>query len=217
MMKEFKILNLYAGIGGNRRLWPKEVAGRKVVIVAVEKNPVIAAIYRVLYPDDIVIEGDAHQYLLEHYGEFDFIWASPVCITHSKMRNLIGVSCGRAKPVYFDASLWQEIIFLKIYCKCDWVIENVIPYYKPLVAPDFKIQRHLFWSNKFILGAYFEPDNLEFATINDLQKNVGINLDAFHSEIQAASLRKSQILKNCVKPELGLYIFEQVSEFRRAS
>lgn len=62
-----KILNLYAGIGGNRKLW-----GNEHDIVAVEYDTKIAKIYQDFFPDDKVIVADAHQYLLEHYKEFDF-------------------------------------------------------------------------------------------------------------------------------------------------
>ncbi|KKK98144.1 hypothetical protein LCGC14_2645680, partial [marine sediment metagenome] len=55
-----KILNLYAGIGGNRKLW-----GDKHEIIAIEIDPKIAAIYQDLFPNDKVIIADAHQYLLE--------------------------------------------------------------------------------------------------------------------------------------------------------
>jgi DNA (cytosine-5)-methyltransferase 1 len=63
-----KILNLYAGIGGNRKLWE----GHE--ITAVEINPKIAEVYKTLFPEDEVVVGDAHQYLLDHFREFDFIW-----------------------------------------------------------------------------------------------------------------------------------------------
>lgn len=69
-----KILNLYAGIGGNRMLW-----GDEHDITAVEFNKSVADCYKDLYTNDNVIVGDAHEYLLEHYHEFDFIWASPPC------------------------------------------------------------------------------------------------------------------------------------------
>ena len=73
-----KVLNLYAGIGGNRKLW-----GDEHEITAVEYDAKIAKIYQDFFPNDTVIVGDAHQYLLEHYSEFDFIWGSPPCPTHS--------------------------------------------------------------------------------------------------------------------------------------
>ena len=40
-----KILNLYAGIGGNRKLWEDEYE-----VTAVENNPHIARIYKDLFP-----------------------------------------------------------------------------------------------------------------------------------------------------------------------
>jgi len=64
-----KILNLYAGIGGNRALW-----GDEHQITAVEYDKKIADKYAILYPNDIVIVADAHQYLLDNYERFDFIW-----------------------------------------------------------------------------------------------------------------------------------------------
>jgi site-specific DNA-cytosine methylase len=57
-----KILNLYAGIGGNRKLWGD------VEVVAVENNEKIAQIYQDFFPGDKVILGDAHKYLEERKG-----------------------------------------------------------------------------------------------------------------------------------------------------
>lgn len=203
-----KILNLYAGIGGNRKLW-----GNEHDITAVELRPEIAAIYHDLYPNDTVIVGDAHQYLQEHYSEFDFIWTSPPCQTHSHLRGITCVVKGQNKPVYFDAKLWQEIIFLKTYCKVPFVVENVRPYYTPLIAPDFKIQRHLFWSNRFILSTNFEKDNIDRGTISVWEQNLGFDLSRYKFS-RKNGLRKEQVLKNCVRPELGLYILQQI--FKRS-
>ena len=199
-----KILNLYAGIGGNRKLW-----GNEHDITAVELRPEIAAIYHDLYPNDTVIVGDAHQYLQEHYSEFEFIWTSPPCQTHSRLRGITCVVKGQNKPVYFDAKLWQEIIFLKTYCKGPFVVENVQPYYTPLIAPDFKIQRHLFWSNRFILSTNFEKDNIDRGTISVWEQNLGFDLSRYKFS-RKNGLCKEQVLKNCVRPELGLYILQQI-------
>ena len=81
-----KILNLYAGIGGNRKLWTPN--GDEHEITAVEYKPEIAKIYQDFFPKDKVIVGDAHQYLLNHFQEFDFIFSSPPCPTHSVMMKI---------------------------------------------------------------------------------------------------------------------------------
>lgn len=204
-----KILNLYSGIGGNRKLW-----GNNHEITAVELRPEIAAIYQDFFPNDNVIIGDAHQYLQNHFREFDFIWSSPPCQTHSRLRGLTCVAKGQNDPVYIDLKLWQEIIFLKTYCKCPFVIENVVPYYKPLIAPDFKIQRHLFWSNSFILSTNFKKDNIDRGTTSTWEENCGFNLSSYKFS-RKNGLRKEQVLKNCVNPELGLYVFNQIMGSRQ--
>ena len=69
-----KILNLYACLGGNRYKWD-EVAD--VEVTAVEWDEELARLYQERFPNDTVIVADAHQYLLDHYQKFDFIWSSP--------------------------------------------------------------------------------------------------------------------------------------------
>lgn len=63
-----KVLNLYAGLGGNRKLW------ENVKVTAVELRPDIARVYADHFPEDELIICDAHQYLLDHYSEYDFVW-----------------------------------------------------------------------------------------------------------------------------------------------
>ena len=46
-----KILNCYAGIGGNRKLWN----GPDYEITAIEYDENIASVYKDLYPNDTVI------------------------------------------------------------------------------------------------------------------------------------------------------------------
>jgi len=76
----YKVLNLYACLGGNRLLWDN------CDVTAVELDPELARLYSERFPNDTVIIADAHEYLLQHYKEFDFIWSSPPCPTHSKAR-----------------------------------------------------------------------------------------------------------------------------------
>jgi DNA (cytosine-5)-methyltransferase 1 len=140
--KQFKILNLYSCLGGNRYKWD-EVANIKVT--AIELDEELSEMYKERFPNDEVIVTDAHQYLLDHYKEFDFIWTSPPCPSHSKVR-YTQKNKNFYKPIYPEMSLYQEIIFLQNHFKGKFVVENVIPYYEPLIKGQ-KRGRHLYWSN----------------------------------------------------------------------
>jgi DNA (cytosine-5)-methyltransferase 1 len=148
--KKYKILNLYACLGGNRYKWD-EVADN-LEITAVELDPEAARLYQERFPNDKVIVADAHQYLLDHYKEFDFIWSSPPCPTHSKVR-FTQKNQDFYVPEYPNMMLYQEIIFLKHHFEGKYCVENVIPYYEPLI-PGQKRGRHLYWTN-FLL-----PNNI---------------------------------------------------------
>lgn len=196
-----KILNLYAGIGGNRKLWNENIE-----VTAIELNPDIAKVYQDFYPDDTVIIDDAHQYLLKHYKEFDFIWTSPPCQSHSSFRQNICVRFRGTDAVFPDMKLYQEIIFLQYNFKGCYVVENVNPYYKPLIPPTKKLGRHLFWSNLNINDSIFEKTNVRSAQIFDLQKQHGFDLSSYKIK------NKRQILRNCVNPNIGLHILQEAEK-----
>jgi DNA (cytosine-5)-methyltransferase 1 len=189
-----KILNLYAGIGGNRKLWKGHT------ITAVELDPDIAKIYGDLFPKDNLIICDAHKYLQKHYSKFDFIWVSPPCQSHSSFRQNICVRYRGTEAVYPDMALYQEILFLRHNFQGIWVVENVKPYYEPLIKPDYILQRHFFWGNVIVPKKEFEKDIIRTAQIPDLQKKHGYDLNKYKLK------NKRQVLRNCVSPELGLYI-----------
>jgi len=135
-----KILNLYACLGGNRYKWDEVT---DVDVTAVEWDEELAKLYQERFPNDKVIVADAHQYLLDHYKEFDFIWTSPPCPTHSR---LVQSNKNKIKMKYPDMKLYEEILFLKHLYNGKYVVENVIPYYEPLI-PAQKRHRHLYWTN----------------------------------------------------------------------
>lgn len=194
-----RILNLYAGIGGNRKLW-----GEDHDITAVEINSNIAKIYKELFPSDNVIIGDAHQYLLENFNKFDFIWASPPCPSHSILRH-----SNPQKIIYPDMTLYQEIILLKSWFKGLFVIENVIPYYDYLIKPDVIINRHPFWCNFHISNIELEKIGVcssDTAETKKLANKYNYDLEFLK---KFSGLDKRKILRNCVIPELGLHILNQ--------
>lgn len=187
-------MNLYAGIGGNRKSW-----GDEHQITAVEYDPDIAAVYKDLYPNDEVVVGDAHQYLLDHYSDFDFIWSSPPCQSHSSFRHNIGVRFRGVKPKYPDMTLYEEIVFLEFYSKSLWVVENVKPYYGAMRDP-VQIDRHLYWSNFAIPQVEKKIENLREVQIPQLQEIHQVDLSKYKLK------NKRQILRNCVYHETGLHI-----------
>ncbi len=192
-----KVLNLYAGIGGNRKLWTD------CEVTAVEYNESIAKVYKNNFPGDEVIVADAHQYLLDNYENFDFIWSSPPCQTHSKMNRTI-VGRGQRRALYPDMKLYQEILFLQEWGKgLKWVVENVDPMYTPLIPPTNKADRHLFWAN-FLIG-HFEPTGIKPSVDHD---KTSVFAEAFGMSMDfKTDVRKDQVLRNCVNPQTGLYIF----------
>lgn len=200
-----KILNLYACLGGNRYLW-----GTEHQVTAVELDPCLAELYQERYPNDKVIVADAHQYLLEHYKEYDFIWTSPPCPTHSKVK-VTQKNQPFYKPEYPDMKLYGEIIFLKEHFKGYYVVENVTPYYEPLI-PAQKRGRHLYWAN-FII-----PNNLDRAEGKGIMCGQSHNevdkLCAFH-KIDREFLNKykgkqskTKIIRNLVDYEVGKKILD---------
>ena len=144
-MKVYKILNLYACLGGNRLKWD-EVAkekGIEIEVTAVEWDEELAKLYQERFPNDTVIVADAHQYLLENYKNFDFIWSSPPCPSHSRARF---ARKNTTTAIYPDLKLYEEALFLENYFEGKYCVENVIPYYEPLIHAK-KRGRHLYWTN----------------------------------------------------------------------
>ncbi|ABQ06560.1 DNA cytosine methyltransferase [Flavobacterium johnsoniae] len=190
-----KVLNLYAGIGGNRKNWTD------VTVTAVELDPQLAAVYAEHFPQDTVVVGDAHQYLIDHHNEFDFIWSSPPCQSHSSFRQNICVRFRGTPAVFPDMRLYQEILFLRHNAECLWTVENVKPYYTPLIESNAALQRHLFWANFEIPDTEIQASvKIRYAQIPDLEEALGFS-------IRASSIpNKRQVLRNCVDPQLGLHI-----------
>jgi DNA (cytosine-5)-methyltransferase 1 len=195
-MKKVKVLNNYSGPGGNRAKW------ENVEVTAVEKDKDVAQIYQDRFPQDNVIVGDAHQYLLDHYREFDFIWCSPPCPTHSEIR-VCGAKTGQYPPMYPDYNLWQEVTFLKHFTKdIMWVVENVKLYYEPIIQPTFKLDRHYFFASFQAPQTKFIKKDTPLINIKSSSHVYGLCLDKYKT-----AKRKDQILRDQVNPDVGLYIF----------
>ncbi len=208
-----KILNLYACLGGNRYKWDEVT---DVEVTAVELDPVLAELYQKRFPNDKVIVADAHQYLLKNFENFDFIWTSPPCPTHSRVR----VSQKNREGFEFkfpDMKLYEEIIFLDSFFKGKYVVENVIPFYDPLIQAK-KRGRHLYWTN------FNLPNNIGERKLNGTLTNmideVG-QLSKFHDYDFRQYKGKqplNKVARNLVDYEVGRTILETaIGVIRRAN
>lgn len=198
-----KILNLYAGIGGNRKLWSGDIE-----VTAIEYEEEIAQIYKDNFPEDKVIIADAHEYLLNHFEEFDFIWASPPCPSHSHVRKITG---HQNKPIYPDMKLYEEILFLQGYFKGKFVVENVISWYSPLIKPQ-EVGSHYYWAN-FVIGNKDDGYRAHNELNSVLEKRKGFDL----SKYKGLQHDKKKLLRNCVEPEMGLYIFNMAFKSKQVT
>lgn len=198
-----KILVGCAGIGAESELWEDNVHE----ITHVEIDPVIAKVLRDRKPNRVVVIGDAFQYLLDHYNEFDFIWISPPCQGNSRM-----IRSGRNRsPRYPDLRLYEVKIFLDYNFSGSYVIENVIPYYDPLIIPTIKIGRHYFWSNFYISNfrEVYQPKNfITTGTVKgseELKKWLGISYEG--NLYYDGNHDPCQVLRNCIHPLIGEHVF----------
>jgi len=194
-----KILNLYACLGGNRYKWDEVT---NIEVTAVEWDEELARMYQERFPNDNVVVADAHKYLLDHYKEFDFIWSSPPCPTHSRARF---ARKSTTSPAYPDMKLYQEIIFLDKWFNGKYVVENVIPYYEPLILAK-KRGRHLYWTNFNLPTNLNERKSSIMEGKNEVERWIEFHQYNFRKYKGKQSVQK--IARNLVDYEAGKTILE---------
>lgn len=191
-----KILNLFAGIGGNRKLWDNVT---DVEVTAVEFDEEIAKAYQDRYPNDTVVVGCAKDYLLQHYKEFDFIWASPPCQTHTRILHSVKKR-DIYVPRYPDMSLYEIICFLELHkYRFKYVVENVKPYYTPLLKPTAEIDRHYYWAN-------FDIPIIKTEKMYIIENVTCSSLKDFDIKKYKGIKNKRQVIRNQVSYEVGEHI-----------
>jgi DNA (cytosine-5)-methyltransferase 1 len=110
------------------------------------------------------------------------------------------------KMEYPDMKLYQEIIFLDNFFEGKYCVENVIPFYEPLV-PAQKRGRHLYWTNFNLPTNLNERKNPDLAREKDLINS----LSKFHDYDFRKYKGKQSVQKmarNLVDYEAGRTIFE---------
>ena len=97
--------------------------------------------------------------------------------------------------------LYEEIILLKYWFAGSYVIENTIPYYQPIYDGKI-IAKHIWWSNFEIRDYKMTSRGHRGGTVESLQKIKQINISKYDLK------NKRQILRNCVEPNLGKFVFD---------
>ena len=198
-MKKYKVLNLFAGAGGNRAAW------NDCEVTAVEFDLDLCNFYKSRFPNDNVVQGCAYDYLLNHFKEFDFIWASPPCQTHSKAFHARKGYIDHEYK-YPDLRLYEVILFLKNHFAGKWVVENVQAYYAPVREP-YNIGRHWYWTN-FNLKNKVKVRLLDCGIGNG--NNELCNLEKFHGlsmKSYKGKIRRLQVLRNMVDSTVAVQIY----------
>ncbi len=206
-MKKYKVLNLYACLGGNRYKWDEvaKQANIDLEVTAVELDKEAARLYQERFPNDTVIVSDAHQYLLDNFKDFDFIWSSPPCPSHSR---LVISNKNKIKMQYPEMSLYQEIIFLDNFFEGKYCVENVIPYYE-LLIPAKKRGRHLYWTNFNLpnnINERKEANGLMDGALDEVSKWCDFHDYDFYK--YKGEQRRDKIARNLVDYEAGRTIFQ---------
>jgi DNA (cytosine-5)-methyltransferase 1 len=204
-----KILNLYACLGGNRYKWDEVAiaAGIEIEVTAVELDEEAARLYQERFPNDKVIVADAHKYLLDHFKEYDFIWSSPPCPSHSRVR-MSQKNRETFINEYPDMKLYEEILLLQHQYEGKFVVENVIPYYEPLISAQ-KRGRHLYWTN-FLLPNNIDREEGKGIVGSSMKGEVDL-LCKFHDydfRQYKGKQRIDKMARNLVDYEAGRTIFE---------
>jgi len=217
-----KILNLYAGLGGNRRLWD----GHE--ITAIEYVPEIADVYSKQFPDDEVFIEDVLEFVRHHnLDRYDFIWASPPCVTHScatsfHRRYVPDLTQTHGLRIFFDYQIKNKETY--------YVIENVQPFYKlpSEWKPSVKLGRHCFWAN-FHIRKPKEPiaderihyDMTKHKRTRSLYMRGSIKLLAKYHNFDLKLLegftktRKDKVLKNMTHHLIGKYVLDELIYYKK--
>ena len=213
-----KILNLFSGIGCNRKLW-----NNSNNITSIENNQKIALLYHRLFPNDKIIITNAYDYLLDNYEKYDFIWSSPPCFSHSFCNNFLHAQGIKRYP---DLKLYELIIFLKKFCNYNkknikWIVENVKPYYIPLINPNFILERHYFWSNINIKSTEYKLSKFNILNskpnLKKTNQQLLESLEKYHNIYFSKELKKEfgkEFILSCLKKglnaNLGKFIISHI-------
>ena len=209
----FKVLDLFAGIGGTTLgiISYLESYGSEPFdyeYIAIENDPEVIEAREKLFNiyeghTLYIINTDAYTFLnTTSSKEYDFIWASPPCQSHSRLNMFYN----RKNP---DMRLWSLITRLQQQ-QIPFIVENVEPYYREPIQHTLELGRHRFWSNKPLLP--FEvPERQKdwgWMGIPDWEEYHGIE-SRVTSHIKDR-MKRRQVLRNMTHYSISYSIIKQI-------
>ncbi len=210
-MKEgkIKILDLFCGIGGVAKGFQRYLLeqGMSFEYYAVDVDPKVLRAHKKFNPLSNTILRDAYSFTDDELLEFDFIWASPPCETHSRLNFY---NWGNPKKYKEPDMRFYELIEMLYRLNIPFVVENVEPYYKPPIKPSVKVYRHVLWTNLSIRP--FRVDLPNFSDVKDdvksLTKYHGVPRDVVNTLGTARKARSA--LRDMVNPIVSYNIAKQI-------
>ncbi len=208
-----KILDLFCGLGGVARGFQEYLIEKNIKFeyYAVDIDFKILLTHKILNPKSITIKKDAYSLRDEELKEYDFIWASPPCETHSHLNFYNWNNPKKFKPP--DMRLYKLIKRLHIL-NIPFIVENVKPYYKPPIKPCTKIGRHILWSNISLKPFKVNLPN-NFTNVKDDVKRLAdyheLDITIAHKIKKILGISKTKaVLRDMVHWRIAYKIAEQV-------
>lgn len=211
-----KILSAFCSVGIGETLWPindHDITGIEVVSKLAEE-------YKIRFPSNNSIIGDAYSYIPVMHDHHDIIFATPPCQSRSKLTTMN--SRQHDKPGE-DPRMFDLIEFLQENHTGPWIVENVVSHIIPRIPPKIKIGRHHIWSNiplrnnlkvpkpwfRFDKGTYAQPGLSQTSTyLLDLQAYLGVKLSQRY--YIRGNHDPGQIYREGLHPIIGKYLLNQL-------
>jgi len=188
-----RILDLFCGVGGVARGFQNFLLdnGIEFEYYAIDIDKRVLKAHKLLNPYSKTICRDAWSIDDKEFKEFDLIWASPPCETHSKSR-FLNINAKPTKPDMRLYNLIERLWSLNM----PFIVENVEPYYRPPIKPIVKVGRHVLWSNLCI-----KPFKLNLQNFMDVKDDIH-KLIKYHEIPFELSIKLLKILKKKTRDAL---------------
>jgi len=170
--------------------------------VAVDNDRKVLQVHSLLNPHSKTVLEDAWLISDDRLLQYDFVWASPPCESHSV---LCWKRKDKPKP---DMRLWWLIRRLR-KLKVPFIVENVRPYYGTILKPTAKAGRHLLWSNLSLKSVQLNS-NVTFYDIHN-RRDALVEYHGLPGWVARVATR--DMLRDMMHPQLSYKLAKQVIPF----